>query len=636
MTPSKIIACQLKFDELKNLPKSADLKYLLSVDRPLDDEKLLTVLIDVALIKRLPNIKIPLLRLLYNRAEVTLKREFLLKPIKLHHSPLSALLTSFFELNDFVVVFDILKKYPEVILPETFLLNENFIKTAKASDKLELIYEIYSRIPFVTLQNKFDFVCKCLALTFDNRILDLFLAEAYKPTELWNENYTETYFNAWIHAMTSETGNYAAVLERDTKNMVININNSRDSVHLAVRKQTLLLLFAIRENHQNRRLLLEDFIEKFDSSTFKSFYEEILWILVVEEQFSDFFFLSNGRFDHFDSSQLRLAIAKSKSTKFITDLFDNFNVNKLFSNNLYGDAVYNKRLFFALTHYKNEEVYLQSCLLDANLFKYAVIHFKLLTEWERLFEIRNDWSTVSFSQLFEYLLKNYRNLLVFEKIVELLKNGVLRIAAWGRPRLHINIEEAEFLLKNINLRFLLTYLSPFMEFHCEPTVMAHLIVTNTCEDGKLLKLLKFNVNDVLIQLPHWKDHDRYTRLFNLTHKSYLIQLKRAMRDLKLANSVVPDQDTFDQSLMTIFNPILSKLKWEFPVDYLLVLPFHILMQTVKRDPVYMKKAVEYAAASNRLDDLFNAVRGNTFKVKGPIDIQYLPILNSHRIRIIIV
>lgn len=623
ISPAKIISIQLEVNGLKDLQVSSDLKYLTSLSRSaFNDERLLTIIIDVALIKKLPNIKGSLLRLLYMKSLTTLTREKLLIPIQPvinSYSPISALISGFFEACDFEFLFDIFERFPELII-EDFIFTEELIESAKKLNKLMLIYQVYSRDPFKTFQNKFDFVCKCLSITFDKEILDLFLKEAYKPNEYWNENYQETYLNAWIFALTQS---YRVIEVEGLSFDDLNVFN----VHLAVRKQTLNLLLSIRvmKDKMITRRLLESFIIDFN---YKNFYEEILWSLVVEKDYENFFYLLSY-IDRLDSSKLRLTIAKSKDEEFLSRLFDgSFNVNALFSNNFYGEAVYNKRLFLTLTHHNSQEDFIKNSLLNIYLYKYAIEQFETFDDWNEFFKIKSEWSAVEFAEFFQFLLNNNVKSHVFDLMINLLKEQMLRIYIWERPVVLLNIKSAEFLLRN---EYLLLHLDRFIKFDCEPTVMSHLITSNF-GNGKLLKLLSFSINDLLIQLPHWTDHEKYRRIFSLTKKSYLIQLKAAISELKRLNSSLD----FDKILLQIFNPILSKLKWESPVDYLCLLPQSILIKKYLNEPIYMRKAVDWAIENERVFELAFLFRGNVIKVKGPVNIERLKeSLNLHKIRLII-
>jgi hypothetical protein len=647
ISPSKVISIQLNIIELSNFKISNDLKYFKSLSRSsLNDERILTIIIDVALIKSLPNIKGPLLRLLYLKSLKTVSRSQLLKPIHPFEnsnsiSPIGAFISGFFELNDFEFLFDILEKFPEIILNDDFLFNEKFIESAGKLDKLNLLYQVYSRINIITFQNKFDFVCRCLSITFKIEILNLFLKEAYKTSEYWNDKFSETFLNAWIFALTQADKRIIEEL------LPLNIELVKEStVHLAVRKQTLIILLSVRvsKDKERTRLLLELFVNNFDSrstSRFKIFYEEILWALVIEKDHEGFFFLlrSFDRLDCLDSSKLRLAIAKTKDDEFISGLFNNFNLKALFSNNFYGEAVYNKRLFLALTHHNSQEDFIQNSLLSVDLFEYAIEHFKNFEDWEQFFKIKSDWSAIEFAQFFEYLLNHSHNrvdIFVFDMLVNLLKEQALRIVNSGRPSILLNVKTAEFILKNENLNYLLIHLNRFIKFNCNPRVMSHLITSNSCSKGPLLKLLIFSVTDLLIQLPHWIDHEKYRQLFGLSHKSYLNQLKEAMTELKRLNSLADDQESFDKILIQILNPTLLKLKWENPVDYLSLFPRSVLIRKFSNDPIYMKKAIDWAKSSGCFGELAFLLKGIDLKVKGPVDIENIKkYLYIHKIRLII-
>lgn len=652
ISPSQIIANQLKFPELKMLPKSFDLKYLITLKgSALNDERLLAVIVDVAFLKRLPNIKVALLRLFYSRLR-TLKtignvgEDLLFKFIHpfqhFKHSTMSSLFVAFFEADDFDLIFDILETYPRIILRNSeIIFTYKFIESAGKMDKLASIYEIFSRNGLVSMQNKFDFVCRCLGITLNQVILDSFLFEAFRPHETWRENYSLTFLDAWIFALTYSADNFllgdGEKFSTELKQKIVGIRDW--SIQVTVRKQTLLLLLAIQSDQQNYRQKLENFVSNFALDPFtKRFYEEILWALVIKKQYENFFYLLR-EFSVIDSPKLRLAIAKSNCNEFIAEIIDKFNVRMLFSTGFpHYEAIYNKNLLLTLTGHEDELNYLYDSVMDENVFRYAVEHFKTLEDWDRFFTIHDFWKGLQFSQFLQFLLNNHRRVEVFEFILTLLHEKNLRFDLWGRPVIHLSIESAEFLLQSPILRDLLVHLSYSLRFgfECSPMVMAHLITANICTDERVIRLINFNTNDILLLLPHWKDHERYKRLFGLCHSSHVDQLKIAITDLIEINQNITDQESFDSCVMTIFNPILSKLKQESPVDYLILLPTNILKWTISNDPIYMKEVIDWAVANMRIHSLFNALRDNVVRVKGPIDLQRLEkFLFTHKVRLII-
>lgn len=305
ISPSQIIANQLKFPELKIFPKSFDLKYLTALKgSALNDERLLAVIVDVAFLKRLPNIKVALLRLFYARLKNlrTIGDDVLFKFIhpfqQFQHSTMSSLFVAFFEAGDFDLVFDILERYPGIILENSeIIFAHKFIESAGKMDKLGSLYEIFSRNGLISMQNKFDFVCRCLGITLNHVILNLFLSEAFHPHETWHENYSLKFLDAWIFALTHFADNFVL---GDGENFCaeLKLNQKMDeirnwSVQVAIRKQTLLLLLAIRSDHQNCHEQVQDFGSNFALDPFtKRFYEEILWALVVKNNTKISFFYS--------------------------------------------------------------------------------------------------------------------------------------------------------------------------------------------------------------------------------------------------------------------------------------------------------------------------------------------------------
>ena len=142
ISPSKLISNQLEFAGLSTLPLGSDLKYLTSFSSSdFKGERLLSIIIDVALVKALPKIKSSLLRLLYSRSLNCLSKSQWLSPTHPFkaYSPISAVAIGFLESNDFELLFDIFERFPEVIMKDS-AFRQVLIEAADKLNKLTLIY----------------------------------------------------------------------------------------------------------------------------------------------------------------------------------------------------------------------------------------------------------------------------------------------------------------------------------------------------------------------------------------------------------------------------------------------------------------------------------------------------------------
>ena len=616
ITPSHVISNQIGVPKLRNLPKCPDLKYLIGGilnEKNLNvEESFLMTIMDVALLKTLPNIKGPLIRFLYDSAinNPAFPRQKLLEtihPFKISYSPITAILQVAFYSKDFSFVFDIWEQFPEMRPNDdgAQLFTRDLILAAIELGIVEKqLFKKYACE--LSLQQKYNLMCNILSETSDPSVLEMFMEEAYRPVERWNPNYTETFLNAWIYALTrsSEKGCFQGKIE--TLNELVQLIETRVtssySRHVAIRKLTLLLLINIRSGVVADTTDMLNSMTSFPIDSFQFHHEVILWVLVVEERFTEFFaFLTQLNLQVFETSWLRTTISKSRSSEFINELISSFNVNRLFSNNLYGEAYHNKRLFLHLTGNKDETNYLLNCLFDKNVFEYAQEHFSV-EEWESFFRLRSQSTAVAFSDLIAFILKNKkdksRQADILKKINQLLTDGVIRIISWGRPDIHLTIDEINFILSDRELIDLVKSLNRFIQFRSDSSI--YLI------SSEISSIIHFDGNDLLLQIPYYDG-----RINNVENS-----LKRAMKTLKELNLHLMDQDQLDASIIYHFNPILSKLS---PIDYLYVLPYALLKKVIVNDPDRMKKALMTVKPSqeSKLAVVFSALRGNNLRIHGP-------------------
>ena len=615
ITPSHVISNQIGIPRLRNLPKCPDLKYLIGGilnEKNLNvEESFLMTIMDVALLKTLPNIKGPLIRFLYDSAvnNPAFPRQKLLEtihPFKMSYSPMTAILQVAFYSKDFSFVFDIWERFPEMRPNDdgAQLFTRDLILAAIEMEIIEKLFTQYACE--LSLQQKYNLMCNILSETSDPSVLEMFMEEAYRPVEKWNPNYTETFLNAWIYALTrsSEKGCFQAKIE--SLNELVQLIETRVSssynTHVAIRKLTLLLLINIRSGVVADITDMLNSMASFPIDAFQFHHEVILWVLVVEERFIEFFaFLTQLHLQVFETSWLRTTISKSKSSEFINELIRSFNVNRLFSNNLYGEAYHNKRLFLHLTGYKDEANYLRNCLIDKNLFEYAQEHFSV-EEWESFLRLRSQWTAVAFSNLIAFIFKNKkdnsRQADILKNINQLLADGIIRIISWGRPDIHLTIDEINFILSDRELTDLVKSLNRFIQFRSDSSI--YLL------SSEISSIIHFDGNDLLLQIPYYDG--RIDHVEN--------SLKRAMKTLKELNLHLMDQDQLDTAILYHFNPILSKLS---PIDYLYVLPYALLKKVIVNDPDRMKKALMTVKPSqeSKLAVVFNSLRGNNLKIHGP-------------------
>lgn len=634
ITPAQIISRQLEIPEFGALPTDPDLKYLVNFDSCFfENDKILVILTDLALLKVLPSLKPKILRILYTKAKSFIRREHLLSlvhPFQETHSTISALLHAFFSFDDYEMVFDIFDNFPETHPTGDFVFGEEFILAALKFDKTENLLKVYSRNTFA--QNRFDLACNILSLSFDPKALELVMQSVFREHERWNPNYTETFLNAWIYALVYSDKPIKeekyAVLE-DLYEFVHRL--TAQNTPLNFRKTVLLTLIAVRtrkaqeivEGHLRDLLIVIGTLGVLRDN-YQGFFEELLWSLVVEKRLDHFFyFLRHLQWDKsFQLSKLRVAIARIESEEFMNTFISDFDVRLLFDNDLNGDAFYNKRLFLYLNGKPDERSFLEICTFDKKLFDYLIEHFKTDCEkWQNFFAMHRSLSAATFSHFFLYLLQNLPDLGVFEMISDLLhrEGSSLRIIPWGYQRISLNLKSADFLLRNESLHPLLKFLSRFIKFELEINVMVNLIVTDACRDPEILKLFDFSVKDLLIQLNHWSAHLKYMRLFDLSENAHFRQLQSAISTLKTRNIGSMNQEQLDASIMAIFDSILGYLKAERPLDYLQLLPYSILRRTILDDPYLMQRALS-SGDLFKINRFFERIRGNTVKVKASFDV----------------
>lgn len=618
LTPSHVISNQIGIQELLRLPKCPDLKYLiggiLNEKSLMVEEAFLMIIIDVALLKSLPNIKGPLIRFLYSKLKEnpSISRENLLKtihPFKAKHSPISALLQAALELKDFEIVFDIWENFPETRPRngESFLITKKVIRAAIEAGKISDLLQIYAQK--FSMQEFFNLTSKILSQTIDPLVLEMFLKVAFRPSDRFTANYSGTFLNAWIYALTqsSERGHHQEGMMGEYLNELAGLVEARvddeNNSHVGVRKQTLLLLIAIRTGRAGDLTTMFNHLTSFPTLRFQTHHEIILWSLVVEERYPEFFnLLTRLRLRIIKSSWLRVIISKSGSSEFITELISNHNTQRLFSSNLYGEAYFNKQLFFHLSGFRDENYYLSSSSLNEQLFDYLVVHLgPREEEWEAFFRKRSHWTASNFAKLISHLLKHLRqHPNIFNLIRQLLVDQVIGIVPWGRPEVYLTFDEVEFVLSDGEIVALVKILNRHMQFRSDPSVS--LIAS------RLLSVIRFNMSDLLLRMPFY---DQNPRLTNIE-----IALKSTLKQLKDLNSHLTDQEQLDSSLIYHFNPILSKLS---AVDYLYALPYSLLRSVIANDPGRVMKALRTFTLNQELKlcAVLSSIRAETVKVKGP-------------------
>lgn len=673
VSPVDLVARQLDWPELLNLPICPDLKYVLALNTKfMTKDRLIALIFDVSLFKVLPKIKGQLLRLLYHKlfSIMEVSRNDLIEPFQFlnyFYSPVSILLISFLALNDFEMVFAIWDEFPE-FLPSEDNFGVNFLLIEAAIEFVKVDNLIFYYLKNVSHQKRFDVFHAVMSLTFDSSILDKYMAEnnlnfgSTEEQEIWAPFYLKT----WISALTfiTEFGVGLAVnkLSPPKKISIDQVAQNLEGIkfdfeEINFLKLVVLLMAAIRtENHYKTSLLLENFpIIHLINSNNICIYESILWVLLVENQIELFCDLLKRivEFHPFyiiQNSHLRLIISKSKSNHLIRTLINYFNVHRLFSSDLYGEAFYNKELFFKLLNVANEEIYIQNFLFNPDLLKFINEHFVSLEDWNKFFLIKSLWTAKDFALLLETILFSILPKVtlefscdIFKMLIHLLnirKIIIYTSISGSRPIVHLNLEGTIFFMENLSIQEVINKLKHLIVFQLEKTVIANLILSRRISDSDIgiLSLFHYNLSEVLIQLPHEIDHKMLLRFLDISKNLHIKRLKRSINNFKTTSHTHDNdndhQDQLDMDICILYNPIFDKWKWERPLDYLLLLPNSILMHSITNDPELMKRAfnqcikskneISFDQALNKLSKVLRSIPSKTFYIKGPFDLSNLP------------
>ncbi|NBO24960.1 MAG: hypothetical protein EBU93_07000, partial [Chlamydiae bacterium] len=421
------------------------------------------------------------------------------------------------------MVYQVLDEFPVLNLNTHVFLDENFIEFSFKNRRTDSYLRNLFRNRDLDLQVIYDIACKYFAISFDLQILNTFLQNLFRQNEYNSPNYVKTELNAIILALT-----YPEVFSEEQTDSLTEFESHLENMHtfndpsVIFKKSLALILTYVRLGNVERTRRLLDSLQILHFR--KSAYECILWTMVSVEKFDLFFefldrlILEDSRFEAFDMTALKVGIAKSRSEPFIEELMRKYDVSKMFSGNLGGEAVYSKRLHLRLLRFADETSLLSHSILNENLFLYAVYHFKdNIEDWERFFELNQVMSYSSFASLIAYLLVNHRSLPVFELILRLFIDNRIRFATWGRPNIVFNLDAAKFIFENPTLHELIGFLRERFRLCCESDVMSYLIIFHGDANKALLfKAFKFEMKDFLIQLNTWRQLKLAQKIFNWT------------------------------------------------------------------------------------------------------------------------
>lgn len=630
LRPAQIISRQLSWPQLKNLPTSPDLSFLTTLTRNTLKNQLPELVLDVALIKALPNIKGPLLRMFLDiilgleseRAETF--------SFPLHHpfkgtiSPLSAMLNAFIASKDYTSVFQIWDKFPRTLPTDVLIFSDELIKAAIISGKMDQLLTVY--INGLSAQHQFDVCCVCLAVTFDERALHFFLKKHFSST---SDDFSleTTYLNAWIYALSANIHSLPLetihpILQNLSTSLTVKPEFASPSVFSL--KTVLLNIIAIQSGFGQQ--VLREF-----TSIPMEMYETILGCSLAAREYEIFFsFLREclrvDPFFNFASKQLRFEITTAPE-EFVQALLAEFNVNMLFSNDLHDDAYHNKSIYFKLLHISNEDEFLHSCQLGPTLFRYILEHFTLISEFNNFFAIKSHWTAKSFASFLQIVLRDRRGRRVdlFNLIRDLLDRKDLHITRWGISLVELDFEAAKFLLTHAE--FLFSF--PTIKFKCIDSSMADVLLSGQGH----LSSLKFDFKDTLIRLPH----ENFLKKMIGSGPAKLNSIKWAIKEFHdLRQNDNPER--VYSAIDLIFGPVIGSWKWTRPLDYLSVLPYPMLMQTIRSDPQLLYRALHQEPSSAMDSFLFSIRSTEGLKVSGPLQLpnRIENLLTKHRIKLTII